>query len=222
MFDDLPEPIVNHILETLNLNNWTPKPKPRNTVAAKGLIGCLRKLYFERNFPRYPNETSIWAIYWGILIDKQWTTQFKLNQVKSVHYVDGKNKIVGVYDYMYDNKIYDLKIKVFQPIKTILYPFQIDVAQVAYYAAVNEIDNAGLLYANMTGYKQFDVVNDRELLFNVADIDTIDEVKELFVERAKKYFSLQLDKEKSDDCRFCDYKGECNKYDKDRTRFIEK
>jgi CRISPR/Cas system-associated exonuclease Cas4 (RecB family) len=208
----LPKPILDYFIKVSNLEEPKKPRKNLHTIGLKALIKCLRKARFKALKPKLPADVqrSAWYLYWGYLIDRELTSLFEDSQKTVELKVDSNNKIIGVYDFIWDNRVWDVKVK-FVDLRHIKAPYKEDVAQIALYSSLQPVKNATLLYLNTLGYKTFDVVDDSEV--NYGDYRDVDTIKQLLLERAHIYFDFEKfpKAERSDDCAFCEYQEECRK-----------
>jgi CRISPR/Cas system-associated exonuclease Cas4 (RecB family) len=157
--DMLPEPIWKKIVE--DTAGYEPEI---GTYHVSELIYCLRKAYFRRMYRDQItlNPTLRWYYYRGLLFDKIWTKCFDLNQVP-VQKVCGEYTIIGRIDFIYENKIYELKTSFYLPKE----PSVKHLAQVNCYSAMSGIKEARLLYISFSGYPRIftvDTSNSQDIL----------------------------------------------------------
>lgn len=152
--EDLPKPIKDHILKNANFDDYIAKP---NTYSVTDLLYCLRKTYFKKFNPKPITLESAFNLYRGKVFDNLWTPLFKHNQVRCTHRI--KNypiTISGKYDFIDDKGILtDLKTA-----KSLFYINEAGpeyVKQVRFYAYVNAIEKAQILYVDFGSVKVFPV-----------------------------------------------------------------
>jgi hypothetical protein len=105
--DDLPEVIKQEI------KNQTEKDRVSedNRLYVTELIGCLRKAWFKRKFPKPLALKSRWYFYRGNVWDNLWTPLFEKNQVSVTHRLRSVPVVIsGRIDFIdADGAIADLK-----------------------------------------------------------------------------------------------------------------
>ena len=152
--ENLPQPIKDTILKTVNYNDYEEKP---NTFPITSLLYCLRKAYFKKYHPKPTTLESAFNLYRGKIFDQLWTPLFKHNQVRCTHKV--KNypiTISGKYDFIDEKGILtDLKTA-----KSLYYINEAGseyVKQVRFYAYVNSIEKAQIIYVDFGSVKVFPI-----------------------------------------------------------------
>lgn len=152
--EDLPQPIKDLILKNANFDDYTPKP---NTYSVTDLLYCLRKTFFNKTNPKPKTLESAFNLYRGKVFDNLWTPLFKHNQVRCTHRV--KNypiTISGKYDFIDEKGILtDLKTA-----KSLFYINEAGpeyVKQIRFYAYVNAVEKAQILYVDFGSVKVFPV-----------------------------------------------------------------
>jgi hypothetical protein len=152
--EDLPKPIQDLILKSANFDDYTAKP---NTYSVTDLLYCLRKSYYNKVNPKPKTLESAFNLYRGKVFDQLWTPLFKHNQVRCTHRV--KNypiTISGKYDFIDEKGILtDLKTA-----KSLFYINEASseyIKQVRFYAYVNAIEKAQILYVDFGSVKVFPV-----------------------------------------------------------------
>jgi hypothetical protein len=203
--EDLPQPIKDEILKKANDGDYQNKP---NTYSITELLYCIRKAYLKRVHPKPLTLKQAFNVYRGQIFDHLWTPLFRHNQVRCTYRC--KNipiTISGKYDFLTaDNILTDLKTT-----KTLYYinePSSEYIAQVRFYAWLNSIEKAQIVYIDFGDCKVFPVeVGDCTLL--LEDI----EAKATIL-----YWALQRGKPPEKDanspewlCKNCEYGQECNK-----------
>lgn len=152
--EDLPKPIQDQILKSANFDDYTAKP---NTYSVTDLLYCLRKTYFNKVNPKPKTLESAFNLYRGKVFDNLWTPLFKHNQVRCTHRV--KNypiTISGKYDFI-DEKGILTDLKTAKSLYFINEPGQEYVKQVRFYAYLNAVEKAQILYVDFGSVKVFPV-----------------------------------------------------------------
>lgn len=194
--EDLPEPIKEHILKTINDEPYEPMP---NTYGVTELLGCIRQTHLKKIYelthgkPKPFNLNSSFAFYRGKLFDKAWTNLFKRNQIRCTYSVPNYPiTISGHFDFIWDETIYDLKTT--KNLYFVNKPSMSYCKQIRFYAYCNSLTKGKLLYIDMGDCKVFDIpVGPKSELE-----DTINEIKEKAI---TLYKSLNY--------KYCDF---CNFY----------
>lgn len=200
----LPQPIKDQILRNANLDDYVGKP---NTYSVTELLYCVRKSYFKRTCPKPMTLEQAFNLYRGKLFDNVWTPLFKHNQVRSTYRC--KNipiTISGKYDFIDENGVL-VDLKTAKSLYFINEPGIEYIKQVRFYAWLNSIPKARILYIDFGDAKSFDV--------EVGDCTEL--LNDLENQAAKLYYALQ-NKTPPDKgllmpdwlCKCCDYKQECN------------
>lgn len=199
---DLPEQIKEEILRQVNGDDYQSKP---NTYSITELLYCLRRAYFRRINPKPTQLKSAFNLYRGRIFDQLWSQLFRHNQVRCTYRC--KNipiTISGKYDFLTnDNVLTDLKT-----IKTLYYitePSPEYIIQVRFYAWLNSIEKAQIVYIDFGDCKVFPVeVGDcTQLLEEIESKATI-------LYNALKNNMIPKEKGVEWQCANCDYKKECN------------
>jgi predicted RecB family nuclease len=202
MLDDLPQPIKDEILHRINDEDYRNKP---NTYSITELLYCIRKSYYRRINPKPIALKSAFNLYRGQIFDNLWCKLFTHNQVRATYRC--KNipiTISGRYDFLTtDNVLTDLKtIKNLYFVKE---PSPEYVTQIRFYAWLNSIEKAQILYIDFGGCKIFPVeVGDCNQLL----IDIENKAQTL-------YNALKKEQPPTKNClewlcKECEYTEECN------------
>ncbi len=201
--EDLPEPIKNHILKTANYDDYIGKP---NTYSVTELLYCIRKAYFKRTKPKHASLEQAYNLYRGKVFDQLWTPLFIHNQVRTTYRCKKiPITISGKYDFLtQDGILTDLKTA--KSLYFINEPSPEYVAQVRFYAYLNSIEKAQIIYVDFGDCKVFPV--------EVGDCTSL--LEELDVKATQLYYALQLKQppEKPTTlhtwlCQKCEYSQEC-------------
>ena len=202
---DLPQPIKEHILKTANMEDYISKP---NTYSVTELLYCIRKTYYKRKNPKQATLEQAYNLYRGKIFDQLWTPLFRHNQVRSTHRC--KNipiTISGKYDFIDENGyLVDLKTA-----KSLYYINEAGpeyIKQVRFYAWLNSIEKAKIVYVDFGDAKVFEVE-----VGNCNDL-----IEELERKAAQLYYALRNNVAPEKNpltqawlCKTCDYQEECNK-----------
>ena len=203
--EDLPQPIKDHILRSTNNEEYHNKP---NTYSLTELLYCIRKAYYRRTQPKPTELEAAFNIYRGKVFDNLWSPLFQHNQVRATHRC--KNipiTISGKYDLIDETgALVDLKTA-----KSLYYinePGHAYVQQVRFYAWLNSIQKAKIVYIDFGDAKVFDV--------EVGDCQPL--IEELEQKAAKLYYALKDNKPPEKTvllsemwlCQKCEYKTECD------------
>jgi hypothetical protein len=152
--EDLPKPIQDHILKNTNFDDYIAKP---NTYSVTDLLYCLRKTYFKKYHPKPTTLESAFNLYRGKVFDQLWTPLFKHNQVRCTHRI--KNypiTISGKYDFI-DEKGILTELKTAKSLFYINEAGPEYIKQVRFYAYVNAIDKAQIVYVDFGSVKVFPI-----------------------------------------------------------------
>lgn len=202
--EDLPQPIQDQILKSANFDDYTAKP---NTYSVTELLYCLRKSYFNKVNPKPKTLESAFNLYRGKVFDNLWTPLFKHNQVRCTHRV--KNypiTISGKYDFI-DEKGILTDLKTAKSLYFINEPGQEYVKQVRFYAYLNAVEKAQILYVDFGSVKVFPVeVGDCTELINELENKAIT----LWSAIEKKHPPQRCLTTPEWLCNKCEYKEECN------------
>lgn len=202
--EDLPPTIKNHILKSANFDDHQNKP---NTFSVTELLYCIRKSYLKRISPKPATLEQAYNLYRGKVFDQLWTPLFRHNQVRATYRC--KNipiTISGKYDFLdEDGCLVDLKTA-----KSLFYinePGHEYVQQVRFYAWLNSIDKAKIVYVDFGDAKVFPV--------EVGDCQQL--LDELESKAAQLYYALKFNRAPAKNpltqawlCSKCDYKTECD------------
>ena len=152
--EDLPKEIKEHIIRSANGEDYHNKP---NTYSLTELLYCIRKAYYRRTQPKPTKLEAAFNMYRGKVFDTLWSPLFQHNQVRSTHRC--KNipiTISGKYDFLTsDNILTDLKTT-----KSLYYvnePSEEYKIQVRFYAWLNSIEKAQIVYIDFGDCKVFPV-----------------------------------------------------------------
>lgn len=202
--EDLPQPIQDQILKSANFDDYTAKP---NTYSVTDLLYCLRKTYFNKVNPKPKTLESAFNLYRGKVFDNLWTPLFKHNQVRCTHRV--KNypiTISGKYDFI-DEKGILTDLKTAKSLYFINEPGQEYVKQVRFYAYLNAVEKAQILYVDFGSVKVFPVeVGDCTELINELENKAII----LWSALEKKQPPIRCPDTPEWLCKKCEHKEECN------------
>jgi len=199
---DLPKPIQEHILDKVNEEYQSAT----NTFSLTELLYCIRKSYFRRTSPKPLSLESSLFIYRGELLDEAWTPLFKRNQIRCTYRCKNIPAIIsGRYDFLDgedSDTIYDLKT-----VKTLHYitePKKEHEIQIRFYAYMNAIPKARLLYMDFGDVRGFDV--------EVGDCTQL--LEDLEGKVTLLFWALQRGKPPKEMgpawmCPNCEYKKEC-------------
>lgn len=154
MLDDLPQPIKDEILHRVNDGDYQNKP---NTYSITELLYCIRKSYYRRIKPKHSSLNAAFNMYRGQVFDQLWCRLFIHNQVRCTYRCHSiPITISGKYDFLTDDGILtDLKT-----VKTLFYikaPSPEYVIQIRFYAWLNSIEKAQILYIDFGDCKAFPV-----------------------------------------------------------------
>jgi CRISPR-associated exonuclease Cas4 len=200
---DLPQPIKDHILRSVNGEDYQGKP---NTYSLTELLYCIRKAYYRRTNPKPTDLESAFNLYRGKVFDNLWSPLFQHNQVRATYRCKHiPITISGKYDFLTaDNILTDLKTT--KNLYFINEPSEEYITQVRFYAWLNSITKAQLIYIDLGDAKVFPVeVGDcTELLENLEAKAT-----QLYI--ALQYNRLPQKNTTVPDwlCKKCEYNTEC-------------
>lgn len=202
--EDLPKPIKDHILKSANCEDYHNKP---NTYSLTELLYCIRKAYYRRTKPKPTELEAAFNIYRGKVFDNLWSPLFQHNQVRSTHRC--KNipiTISGKYDFLTnDNILTDLKTT--KSLYFVNEPSEEYKTQVRFYAWLNSIEKAQIVYIDFGDCKVFPVeVGDCKQLFEDLELKAETLYKSL-QNKAVPYKSLTAPEWM---CKKCEYALECN------------
>jgi CRISPR/Cas system-associated exonuclease Cas4 (RecB family) len=197
---DLPHEIKNYIYAKATGGVYNKKP---NTYSLTDLLYCVRKAWFKKRVTKPLSLESAYNIFRGKLWDETFTPLFPNNQVRTTYKC--KNvpiTISGIYDFLTsDNILTDLKTtKNLYFTKEAAPEYQ---KQVRFYAWLNSIEQAQIIYMDFGDAKIFsvEVGNCTELL------------NELERQASSLYTGFKTetppDKQQSWLCGMCEYKTEC-------------
>lgn len=200
----LPQPIKDQILRSANFDDYIGKP---NTYSVTELLYCVRKSYYKRTQPRPMTLEQAFNLYRGKVFDNLWTPLFKHNQVRSTYRCRNiPITISGKYDFIDENGVL-VDLKTAKSLYFINEPGPEYVKQVRFYAWLNSIQKAKILYIDFGDCKVFDV--------EVGDCQEL--LDELETQATKLYNALKDNKPPERSllmpnwlCKCCDYKQECS------------
>lgn len=200
--EDLPQPIKDEILKKANENDYQNKP---HTYSITELLYCIRKAYFKRTHPKPLTIQQAFNIYRGQIFDHLWTPLFKHNQVRCTYRCRNiPITISGKYDFLtVDDVLTDLKTA-----KTLYYinkPSPEHVMQVRFYAWLNSIEKAQIIYIDFGNCKVFPV--------EVGDCTKL--LDDIEAKATILYWALQRGQPPKEQatpewlCKTCEYAEEC-------------
>jgi CRISPR-associated exonuclease Cas4 len=202
--EDLPKEIKEHILRSANSEDYHSKP---NTYSLTELLYCIRKAYYRRTQPKATELEAAFNMYRGKVFDNLWSPLFQHNQVRSTYRC--KNipiTISGKYDFLTkDNILTDLKTT--KSLYFVNEPSEEYKTQVRFYAWLNSIEKAQIVYIDFGDCKVFPV--------EVGDCNEMLEALELKAEILFKSIQNKAVPFKPVTapewmCKKCEYKEECN------------
>jgi len=162
MLSELPDPIKEHILKSINNESYTPMP---NAFGVTEILGCIRQTFFRKLEERRTGKSkpfdlnSSYAFYRGKLFDSAWTNLFDRNQIRCTHRVSGYPiTISGHFDFMWNDEVWDLKTT--KNLYFVKEPSKQYCKQVRFYAYCNSLNGGKLLYIDMGDCKVFNVPMD--------------------------------------------------------------
>lgn len=164
---DLPDQIKEHILRSANMEDYHAKP---NTYSLTELLYCIRKSYFKRTTPKTLDLEAAYNIYRGKVFDNLWSPLFQHNQVRSTYRCKKiPITISGKYDFLTtDNILTDLKTT--KSLYFVNEPSEEYKNQVRFYAWLNSIEKAQIVYIDFGDCKVFSVeVGDCTQLFEALE-----------------------------------------------------
>lgn len=202
--EDLPQPIKNHILRKVNDTDYHGKP---NTYSLTELLYCIRKAYYKRTDPQPLTIDQAYNIYRGKIFDDLWSPLFRHNQVRATYRCRTVPvTISGKYDFLTDDGILT-DLKTAKSLYFINEPSPEYKNQVRFYAYLNSIDRAQILYVDFGDAK----------VFPVEVGDCTDLFTELEVKAAQLYYALQQNEPPEKPlithewlCQKCEYQTQCN------------
>lgn len=164
--DELPQPIKDHILKTINEEPYEPMP---NAFGVTELLGCVRSSFLKKiyedthrdpetgkSIPKKFDLDSSFAFYRGKLFDRAWTNLFLRNQIRCTYRVPRYPITVsGHFDFIWDGAVWDLKTN--KNLYFVKEPSKSYCKQVRFYAYCNSLEAGKLLYIDMGGCKVFDI-----------------------------------------------------------------
>jgi len=199
--NDLPEQIKLHIVKSVNGDDYHNKP---NTFSLTELLYCVRKSFYRRKIPRDLDLESSFNIYRGKVFDNLWCGLFQHNQVRSTYRCRHiPITISGKYDFITSNNVLT-DLKTTKSLYYIKEPSEEYKKQVRFYAWLNSLDKAQIIYIDFGDCKVFPVeVGDCTELF-----------EELEDKAAQLYFALEncVPPVKGADgwmCKKCEYAENC-------------
>lgn len=202
--EDLPQPIKDHILRSTNNEEYHNKP---NTYSLTELLYCIRKAYYRRTQPKPTELEAAFNIYRGKVFDNLWSPLFQHNQIRSTYRC--KNipiTISGKYDFLTtDNILTDLKTT--KSLYFVNEPSEEYKTQVRFYAWLNSIEKAQIIYIDFGNCKVFPVeVGDCTELFEAL------ESKAEILYNSLKNQTVPYKPITAPEwmCKKCEYKEECN------------
>ena len=201
--DDLPQPIKDHILRNANGEDYHSKP---NTYSLTELLYCTRKAYYRRTCPKPTELESAFNMYRGKVFDNLWSPLFQHNQVRTTHRCRNiPITISGKYDFLTtDNILTDLKTT--KSLYFVNEPSEEYKTQVRFYAWLNSIDKAQIVYIDFGDCKVFPVeVGDCTQL--LEDLERKAEV--LYFALRDKTVPYKPLTSPEWLCKKCEYKEEC-------------
>lgn len=201
---DLPQPIKDKIMRETNGDNYQEKP---NTYSLTSLLYCIRKAYFKRTKPKPTELEAAFNMYRGKVFDSLWSPLFQHNQVRSTYRC--KNipiTISGKYDFLTEDGILT-DLKTTKSLYYVTEPSEEYKTQVRFYAWLNSIEKAQIVYIDFGDCKVFpvEVGNCTQLL------------NDLEAKATQLYFALKTNQTPAKDnnspdwmCKKCEYQQECN------------
>jgi CRISPR/Cas system-associated exonuclease Cas4 (RecB family) len=203
--DDLPQEIKDHIMRTVgNDDGYQEKP---NTYSLTTLLYCIRKGYYRKTHPKPLSLESAYNIYRGKLFDEKWSPLFRHNQVRSTYRCKSVPvTISGKYDFLTcENGVYIVTdLKTTKSLQYINEPSPEYAKQVKFYAYLNSLQQAQLIYIDFGNAKKFTI--------NVGDVQPL--LDELETKAQQLYIAYTTKqpppKEQSWLCTYCEYQTECN------------
>jgi CRISPR-associated exonuclease Cas4 len=205
MLEDLPKPIKDHIIKSSSFDDYVNKP---NTYSLTELLYCIRKAYFKRIIPKQMTLEQAFNLYRGKVFDNLWTPLFRHNQVRSTYRCKSiPITISGKYDFIDENGVL-VDLKTAKSLYYINEPGYEYIQQVRFYAWLNSIEKAKIVYIDFGDAKVFDV--------EVGNCEQL--LEELETKASQLYYALKNCKapEKTTFisqawlCQKCDYKTECD------------
>lgn len=200
---DLPKPIQQHILKTVNFDDYVGKP---NTYSITELLYCIRKAYYKRTNPKPLQLEQAYNLYRGKVFDDLWSPLFRHNQVRATYRC--KNvpiTISGKYDFIDENGVLT-DLKTAKSLYSINEPSKEYTKQVRFYAYLNSIDKAQIVYIDFGDCKVFPI--------EVGDCTSL--LEEIEVKATQLYYALKLKQPPEKPtithtwlCQKCEYSQEC-------------
>jgi hypothetical protein len=202
--EELPQPIKDQILRNANFDDYVSKP---NTYSLTELLYCVRKSYFKRTNPKPLTLSQAYNLYRGKVFDDLWSPLFRHNQVRSTYRCRNiPITISGKYDFI-DEKGVLVDLKTAKSLYFINEPGPEYIKQVRFYAWLNSIPKARILYIDFGDAKAFDI--------EVGDCNEL--LEELEIKASQLYFALKNTQPPQRSiatpewlCKTCDYHSECN------------
>lgn len=200
--DCLPAPYIR------SLKQYNNPPNPRK-YGIRELIGCLRQAYYRRTIgirDEYKPLNVLWMMKRGNYLGNI-AKGTGYNELEGIHDVDVDGEVVQIrgkldcYEYLTKEIIENKSTRLFRGFK----PKETDILQLQCYVTLyktvfTEIRGLRLVYLGMIDFRTFDVdmVDRTEYLEQRVTMLHSSVVK-----------SVLPEKEDSNSCRFCVYKGEC-------------
>ena len=201
MIEDLPAPIKNNIMESVNFHEYS---QPENSFGIKELLYCLRQAYMKRLYPKPINLKTAAVIDRGMSLDKKYTSLFPRNQIKCVYQCHkAPVSIKGKLDFYDENNVLtELKFPV--NLVNICGVSIADKKQVQFYAYCEKQAVAQVLY--------FDTIDCKKFTVDVSGWESL--IEELETNAAVLYNCLKFRQlpEKTEFCSLCgncEYAGVC-------------
>jgi CRISPR-associated exonuclease Cas4 len=203
---DLPNPIKEHILKSCNGEDYHNKP---NTYSLTELLYCVRKAYYRRIKPKPTELEAAFNMYRGKVFDNLWSPLFQHNQVRSTYRCRNiPITISGKYDFLTtDNPPILTDLKTTKSLYYVTEPSEEYKTQVRFYAWLNSIEKAQIVYIDFGDCKIFPV--------EVGDCSKILEELENKAEQLYNAIKTKTTPHKSLlspewMCKKCDYLNECH------------
>ena len=205
--EDLPDEIKEHIIDATTEDDYTHRDGQLHVTE---LVYCLRKAYFRRQMEKegqHENKAlkDRWYLYRGIVFDEAWTSLFPRNQVRVTYRIPNGPSISGRIDFETEDTVWELKT-VSNDYAIRDGPKPAHVKQALFYAWVENMPKAKLVYVHLGGVKIFEL--DTSRAGEVVD-ELVSRAKELY--RALKEGRPPEPHNEPWECRYCPFRDLCEK-----------
>jgi CRISPR/Cas system-associated exonuclease Cas4 (RecB family) len=189
-------------LRSIGDGDYQEKP---NTYSLTSLLYCLRKAYYRKINPKPLTLQNAYPIYRGRLFDDKWSPLFRHNQVRCTYRCKTVPvTISGKYDFLTSTDPPILtELKTTKNLHYINTPSEEYIKQVRFYAYLNSLQHAQIIYIDFGDAKVFPV--------EVGDTTVL--LEEIERKATTLYYALKNceppPQEPSWLCNYCEYSDMC-------------